>query len=489
MNYKSSIFCISPAVEVAYDLHLSAALMRACVSGQRSEASLFRDARKFRLKLQDDSNVNWKDGFSLQKIMEDKALRAPFTGSRKPKNEAEKNAAARHIPISVNLAMVTDFVRTDSDKLWAVGDRMALMVRRGAPDQAGYNSVMNAISVDDGDCWASFVNFKISELVTRSDLSLEDGDIANRLTCSTRSPQNHEQTIASEDSELRALLYPFAPDFFISVDILSRWKGRLLSSHFASLLDSLLRLHAFSEVRYLAMANSLLYDLALSADEHSYTEDDIREKFKSLQQRCALSSDANLNEEIESCANLLELARVFFNAFDDDYNIGGKISSVSSIASWFSQIRSGDPIFNRVKRRLRSSFDNGTQARQIKNSPALKNFKEFLKYVVQQGMVDKGLDGEFDQSYWAKKSGNYRAAPWKMSISPVGSLLFAGLACRGLPSCTFSDIAIRMKQAGLAVSKSGKDQLQVNLMSLGLTIDSPDGVGGFLVSNPFKSTL
>ena len=48
---------------------------------------------------------------------------------------------------------------------------------------------------------------------------------------------------------------------------------------------------------------------------------------------------------------------------------------------------------------------------------------------------------------------------------------------------------MRMKQAGLAVSKSGKDQLQLNLMSLGLTIDSPDGVGGFLVSNPFKTTV
>ena len=71
MSYKKSIFCISPAVEVAYDLHLSAALMRSCVSDGRSEASLLRDAKEFRSKLQDDHNERWKDGFSLRKIMID----------------------------------------------------------------------------------------------------------------------------------------------------------------------------------------------------------------------------------------------------------------------------------------------------------------------------------------------------------------------------------------------------------------------------------
>jgi hypothetical protein len=234
------------------------------------------------------------------------------------------------------------------------------------------------------------------------------------------------------------------------------------------------------------MANSLLLELALTADEQDYSEAEIRDKFKSLQERSTLSSDADLNEEIENCASLLELARVFFNEFPDSYDIESKISSVSSIAAWFSQIRSGDTPFKLNKKRFRASFDNGSQARTIKNSPSLKNFKEFLKYVVQQRVVDTGLAGQFDQGYWAQKSGAYRAAPWKMRISPVGSLLFAGLACRGLPSCTFSDISERMKKAGLSVSKTGKGQLHLNLKSLGLTIDSPDGVGGFLVSNPFK---
>jgi hypothetical protein len=484
MSYKKSIFSISPAVEVAYDLNLSAALFRACVSGGRSEASLFRDASEFRSKLRCDSSDNWKDGFSLQKIMEDKALRAPYTGSQ-PKSEDQKFAYARHIPISVNLAMVSDFVR-NNDKLWAVGDRMALMVRRGAPSQVEYERVMAEIASDAGDCWASFINFKMNELILKSEFSPDLGDIKDRLVGKEGKPKDFERVIAAEDHEMRSYLYPSASELFESLDVLIGWRRTLLSSHFVSLLDSLLRLHAFSEVRHLSMANSLLLELALVADEQDFTESDIRNKFISLQKESALSSDADLNEEIENCASLLELSRLFFNQFKDSYDVGKKISSVSSIAKWFLQIRAGDSSYSLCKKRFRASFDNGSQAREIKNSPALKNFKEFLKYIVQQRVVDTGLAGQFDQGYWAQKIGAYRAAKWKMRISPVGSLLFAGLACRGLPSCTFSDISERMKYAGLAVSNTGKGQLQLNLKSLGLTIDSPDGVGGFLVSNPFK---
>jgi hypothetical protein len=484
MSYKKSIFSISPAVEVAYDLHLSAALMRACVSDGRSERSLLWDAKEFRSKLQEDHNAGWKDGFSLRKIMEDKALRAPFTTSQR-KGVVDELAKARHVPISVNLALVTDFVR-NTPNLWAVGDRMALMVRRGAPNWSEYERVMNAIASDAGDCWASFVNFKLNELISKSEFSPEEGDIKDRLMAKERKPKNLEHVLSSEDEEMRALLYPSASELFISLEALIGWKRGLLSSHFSSLLDSLLRLHAFSEVRHLSMANSLLLELALTADEQDYTEVDIRDKFRTLQGRSALSSDADLNDEIDNCASLLERARVFFNEFPDSYGIETKISSISNIADWFLKIRAGDASFKHIKKGFRASFDNGSQAREIKNSPPLKNFKEFLKYVVQQRVVDTGLAGQFDQGYWAQKSGAYRAAPWKMRISPVGSLLFAGLACRGLPSCTFSDISERMKLAGLSVSKTGKSQLHLNLKSLGLTIDSPDGVGGFLVSNPFK---
>ena len=485
MSYKKSIFYISPAVEVAYDLNLSAALFRACVSGDRSEASLYRDASEFRSILRCDSSDNWKDGFSLQKIMEDKALRAPYTGSQ-PKSDDQKFAYARHIPISTNLAMVTDFVR-NNDKLWAVGDRMALMVRRGAPSRLEFERVMAEMASDTGDCWATFVNFKMKELITKAEFSPKHGDIQDRLNGKEGRPKDFERVVSAEDQELCSYLYPSAAELFESLDVLIGWRRKLLSSHFVSLLDSLLRLHAFSEVRHLSMANSLLLELALVADEQDFTESEIRNKFVSLKKDSALSSDADLNEEIENCASLLELSRLFFNEFKDSYDIGTKISSVSAIAKWFSQIRAGDPSHKICKKRFRASFDNGTQAREIKNSPALKNFKEFLKYIVQQRVVDTGLAGQFDQGYWAQKTGAYRAAKWKMRISPVGSLLFAGLACRGLPTCTFSDIAERMKYAGLAVSNTGKGQLQLNLKSLGLTIDSPDGVGGFLVNNPFKS--
>ena len=472
MTYRKSIFCISPAPEVAYDLHLSAALLRAAISNGRSEAALLRDSKNFESILHEDLNERWKDGFSLREIMKDKALLAP----RSPKEKGE-----RHMPISANLSLVTNYVRT-TDKLWAVGERMALMVRRGAPSKDDYSQVMSDL-VAEGDCWTKFVNFKLNEFVSKSDLSEE---VKVRLKSHSQTPVCLEDIVCSEDEEMRKILYPFSRIFFTSLKQLVEWKSRLISSHSAALLDSFLRIHSFSEVRHLAYANHVLLEMVLSAEEVDYSESEIRSRFEVEKSKNLLSSDAYLTEEIENCASLLERARVFFNAFDEDYLLSSKLSSVRNIYQWFVQIRSGDPIYKKVKKRFRMDFNNGAQSRKIKNSSGLKNFKEFLEYIVKQRAVYKGLAGQFDQGYWAQKAGSYTAAPWKVRISPVGSLLFAGLACQGLPTCTFSDISDRMKDAGLVVTKAGKSQLYHNLKSLGLTIDSPDGVDAFLVSNPFK---
>jgi len=482
MSYKKSIFNISPAVEVAYDLHLTAALMRACVACDRKESSLLSDAKAFRAKLTQDSDEVWKDNVSLRSLMEDKSLRAPST-SKQRSGTSEELSAARHVPISANMALVTDFVRNTTN-LWAVGERMALMVRRGAPSRDDYEKLMEQIVADDDECWSGFVNFKIKELVSRSDFSPE---IKQRLSVGERSPLNLETNVAREDADLRSILYPGAPELYASISALVELKRGLLSSHFVALLDSLLRLHAFSEVRRLSLANAQLLEMALVADEQTITEDQIREKLSVGSIHFALSSEADLNEEIENLANLLERARLFFGAFSEDYDIAAKVSSVAAISRWFAAARAGDAAFTEVKNKFVSDFQSGSHASQIKGSAALKNFKEFMKYVVQQRVVDTGLDGQFDQGYWAQKTGPHKSAPWKMRISPVGSLLFAGLACRGLPSCTFSEIAERMLKAGLHVSTSGRQQLYNNLKSLGLTIDSPDGIGGFVVNNPFRT--
>jgi hypothetical protein len=54
-----------------------------------------------------------------------------------------------------------------------------------------------------------------------------------------------------------------------------------------------------------------------------------------------------------------------------------------------------------------------------------------------------------------------------------------------MPTCTFADVKRSLISAGLALGESGQDQLYRSLKGLGTTVDSPDGAGGFLVSNPF----
>jgi hypothetical protein len=99
--------------------------------------------------------------------------------------------------------------------------------------------------------------------------------------------------------------------------------------------------------------------------------------------------------------------------------------------------------------------------------------------------MNTGRDGQYDQGYWARKQGAHNSAPYKISISPFGSLAFAGLAANSMPTCTFADVKRSLISAGLALGESGQDQLYRSLKGLGTTVDSPDGAGGFLVSNPF----
>ena len=476
MSYEKSPLNISPAVEVAYDLHPAAALYRAATFNELDSA-LQRRSAEFRKRLYTDSQPDsWRDKITLLSVFADRSIAAPRNKAQLNRSEKSKKSKGdpdwnlRHLAVTPLLASCTNFVRND-DNLWDYPRRMALSVRRGCLNRLEYQEVMAIISSGQKDIFQKFVDAKLQAF----DVPAVPGV-----------PRDVEQTIAAEDADLSKLLYPYSGVLVSNLRLMcGEWRQNLVSTQFIVLLDSVLRLHAFSEVRHLATANASIFDALLKsqATGRSLSREDIVQ----LLAPHPLHEGLDLLAEVRSLAVHLERAKQGWRILGEaGCDIASQTHSVDALVSWSEAIASNsDQAFTSGIEIFRQQSLDGELDRNIDKSSSMNNFDEFMKYALQQRPMNTGRDGQYDQGYWARKQGAHNSAPYKISISPFGGLAFAGLAANSMPTCTFADVKQSLMSAGLALGESGQDQLYRSLKGLGTTVDSPDGAGGFLVSNPF----
>jgi hypothetical protein len=402
-------------------------------------------------------------------LLGDPALSAP-----RSKNQRE----GRHVPVARRLAMVSDFVRA-ADNLWDVGKRVALMVRRGARDETHYSQLMASLGSGPADIWEQYVDYKLGALIAATPDAIVSAATKEELTpgSTPRAPD-----VAGEDLELSQLLYPYSRQLVEDLETLISWKRILPSRHFACLLDSLLRLHAFTEVHHLAKANVVVLGLLQKARAGTaITPASVRDALdRSAVGRVSAGTD--LLRLMQDTSWQLERSRLFF----DECRINTELTSVDSIAVWCEQIRTNrDGDFNDAYARFLARSDSGALDQAVEASSARDSFEEFFRYIVSQRVTTTGTDGQFDQGYWAKKQGAYKSAKWLMCISPVGAMLFAGLAAGASQSCSFRQMDEKFRASGYDLTLHARGELFAVLKGLGLAVDNPDGDGGFLIRNPF----
>ena len=303
MSYEKSPLNISPAVEVAYDLHPAAALYRAATCDEL-DSSLQRSSVEFRKRLYTDNQPDsWKDKFTLLSVFVDRSIAAPRNKAqlnRSEKSKGDPDWNLRHLAVTPLLASCTNFVR-NNDNLWDYPRRMALSVRRGCRDLAEYQEVMAIISSGQKDIFQHFIDAKLQAF----DVPAVPGV-----------PRDVEQTIAAEDADLSKLLYPYSGVLVSNLRLMcGEWRKNLVSTQFIVLLDSVLRLHAFSEVRHLAMANAAIFDALLKsqATGRSLSREDIIQ----LLAPHPLHEGLDLLAEVRSLAVRLERAKQGWRILDE----------------------------------------------------------------------------------------------------------------------------------------------------------------------------
>jgi hypothetical protein len=475
MSYNKSIFQVSPAVEVAYDLSLVAALLRAA-SVNASDKICHGYGTEFRnLLTQDVAGENWKDRVRLNDAFYDKSLAAPRTLQQEKavkKTSEDPLWNIRHIPITPKLAQRTNFVR-HADNLWDIPKRVALMVRKGCEGHEAYARLMGLVAGEgeSQDLLQFFIDAKIASMHPTSPIA---------------GPRDVEEDMPKADAEVLKLFYPYSKAMVSNIELMcTDWRPKLVSTHFALLLDSLLRLHAFMEVRHLVKITARFILMLESSQRNGfgYSAAEVRDFLKVP----AVEVGDDLGSEVRQLANSHERSLRFLEYLEaESVEIAQNSQSLDAMSAWTLRVANRqDTGFLKAWDHVQADAESGELDRSIKSSSRIDNFTEFMTYSIQKRQMNTGRDGQYDQSYWASKSGAYKAAPWNFSVSPVGSILFAGLAARRLATCSFSEIRNEMTNSGLRLGSEGEVQLHDHLKGLGLAIDSPDGAGGFLVSNPF----
>ena len=119
-----------------------------------------------------------------------------------------------------------------------------------------------------------------------------------------------------------------------------------------------------------------------------------------------------------------------------------------------------------------------------------KNIQEFSQHVMgHREAADERLV-IYDQGFFAKKSANYRSAPWVLSLGPVAVMMFCHCCVAGSHAPrTVENLCEHLAKYGIGVKPNDLvlSELGQTLRNLGLVLDSPDAEGGMVVLDPFRT--
>ena len=118
-----------------------------------------------------------------------------------------------------------------------------------------------------------------------------------------------------------------------------------------------------------------------------------------------------------------------------------------------------------------------------------KNIEEFSRHVLGHRQAADERLLVYDQGYFAKKSAEYRSAPWVLSPGPIAVMMLCHCCTAGsLNPRTVEHLCEHLSWYGIGVKPNdlASSELGQTLRNLGLTLDSPDAEGGMVVLDPFR---
>jgi hypothetical protein len=278
-------------------------------------------------------------------------------------------------------------------------------------------------------------------------------------------------------------------------------KDHLTRKQWVTMMESILRIGSASHVLWICSANENVLKLMESAlfkgDAASFSSVcsalEMNEPFWRYGTKATASIKRSSREYLKARIGINLILHQLACKIDISEFQGGlsSASDIEKLLQWLSS----------KQIQTKFSFEEYTQTCEnifaSNNSILLgkrgitSNINEFLNYSLSQRQTnEKGLES-YDQGYFLAKSGNYRSAPWTISLGPV-SVMCLVHACthsaRG--PRTLNNFCQHLASYGIETDPDdiSNSALGHTMRSLGLVLDSPDAEGGIALINPFDYT-
>lgn len=352
-----------------------------------------------------------------------------------------------------------------------------------------WQNLFEALSVDEeDDIWARFLQKEFE--------SWRPQDLA-----ATWSQPEPLSTLNSEgclkDSSLNIPAKRFTQDLESIINL----KNHLTRKQWVTMMESILRIGSASHVLWVCSANANILKLmesalfkgeAASLDSVCLTLE-MNEPFWRYGTKALASIKQSTREYLKARIGINLILHQLETKIDISELKGGLSSAadIENLLQWLSS--------KEIKSKF--SLEEYTQTCEDifhRNNSILlgkrgitSNLNEFLNYSLSQRQTnEKGLES-YDQGYFLAKSGNYRSAPWTISLGPV-SVMSLVHACthdaRG--PRTLNNFCQHLASYGIETDPDdiSSSKLGSTMRSLGLVLDSPDAEGGIALINPFDYT-
>lgn len=390
-------------------------------------------------------------------------------------------------PIVPDVALYSGSARLSGNS-WNPGQLVERMVSFGArsPESAQqiWRELFNALSVSsEDDVWARWLQgeFEHRRLQRWQDrVRWEPGNL-------TLAP-----TLPDADKEgVRIPSVQLARDLAAII----RAKPCMTRRQWVSLLEAVIRLGAVAHVLWLCDVNDRLWRCVREAIGGSEGGDGEDLKTTILQGKPSyLVYGAPALPSIKDMASRylgarLGLNLVLWHLGDSGHQIA-TLSSLSSMGDFLALVRSQRDQLASVD--ILGEFANvrDNEARTVSCKRGIgSNLVEFCRYTLgQRQAADENLRG-YDQGYHLKKRGEYKAAPWVVSLGPVALLALVHCCLEEAAGPrSIQRLSEHLSWYGLEVDRDdvAKGDLGRQLRMLGLVLDSPDAESGMLLMPPFE---
>jgi hypothetical protein len=382
-----------------------------------------------------------------------------------------------------------------SSNSWNPGEMVARLVGFGEPDHSRvrerWRDLFHQLSIgQNDDVWAKFLQKEFASW--RSD----------DLRAEWRQPESAGSWPAIDRWHQGAATIP-AKQFVHDLDHTLVLKQNLTRRQWISLVESILRLGAASHVLWLCRAGGTLNSAITSVlnGEPPLTEASLRRKLEVGAPLWRYSQVAG--RTIKDYAREFVMSRLAINLLlwhcQALHNATAppipahSLSSIPSLAAFLSYLAS-------IREQLRPEEYRQHLHKAIDENPRVvagkegigSNISEFLRHVLGQRQTSEAGMDSYDQGYYLRKRGNYKTAPWIVSLGPVSVLSLVHCCThRAKGPRTVEDFCRHLANYGIEIRAQDvpRSDLGQTLRNLGLVLDSPDAEGGMVLVSPFKSVI